>query len=105
MVELQKVTKIFGVLAKSGTNGVFATAAKISYISVKGYGMAIALPRDGDGPELARVKRRMSDSDGVLIGVVTLTLFSILECSKWSSGKPIGWQFRLESSPRTQSRK
>ena len=30
--------------------------------------MELALPRDGDGPELARVKRRKKDSEGNLIG-------------------------------------
>jgi hypothetical protein len=30
--------------------------------------MELALPRDGDGPELARVKRRKTDHNGVPIG-------------------------------------
>ena len=31
--------------------------------------MEPALPRDGDGPTLARVKKRLKDSDGEPIGV------------------------------------
>jgi hypothetical protein len=37
--------------------------------------MELALPRDGDGPELARVKKRLRDEDGNPVGRANDNLF------------------------------